>query len=68
MESSPATPATSSGRLFKTNSGKSRSVDEDREKFIEEEYDVCLMLSVSFPVSFSRVKWLAVISHWKGDW
>lgn len=40
MESPIDTPATSTGRLFKTESGRSRSMSEDRIKFIDEEYDV----------------------------
>ncbi|KAM7453593.1 hypothetical protein BLSTO_05657 [Blastocystis sp. subtype 1] len=39
MESAPTAPATSSGRLLKTDSEKSRSLDEDRAQFVEEEYD-----------------------------
>ena len=40
MDNSINTPATSTGRVFKTDSGRSRSMSEDRIKFIEEEYDV----------------------------
>ncbi|KNB43862.1 calponin [Blastocystis sp. subtype 4] len=39
MDNPIHTPATSTGRLFKTDSGRSRSMSEDRIKFVEEEYD-----------------------------
>ena len=40
MDNPIHTPATSTGRLFKTDSGRSRSMSEDRIMFVEEEYDV----------------------------
>ena len=39
MEPSATIPAASSGRLLKSESGKGRSLSEDRIKFVEEEYD-----------------------------
>ena len=60
MDNPIHTPATSTGRLFKTDSGRSRSMSEDRIKFVEEEYDVFPILrdNVSF-LSREIAAWLS---------
>ena len=51
MEPSATIPAASSGRLLKSESGKGRSLSEDRIKFVEEEYDVPAICDLLVAVS-----------------
>ena len=51
MEPSATIPAASSGRLLKSESGKGRSLSEDRIKFVEEEYDVSAICYLLVAVS-----------------
>lgn len=40
MEQTVEAPLSNSGRVFKTSEGRTRSLSEERIKFMEEEYDV----------------------------
>lgn len=40
MEQTVEVPLSNSGRVFKTSEGRTRSLSEERIKFMEEEYDV----------------------------